>query len=78
MFKFDEVFFKIIDKLEVLAHSEKRHNAIEAGREMVRSMKSIETDDDWFPRYEIERICKTVDPYGVDDELNGLCGDLFS
>ena len=38
-FKFDEVFFKIIDKLEILAHSEKRDEALEAGREMVRIMK---------------------------------------
>ena len=77
-FKFDEVFFKIIDKLEILAHSEKRNNALEAGRDMVRIMKSIETDDDYFPLYEIELICKTVDPFGIDEELKRICGDLFS
>ena len=76
-FKFDEVFFKIIDKLEILAHSEKRDEALEAGREMVRIMKSIETDDDYFPLYDIERICKTVDPFGIDEELKRICGDLF-
>ena len=71
------MFFNIIDKLEVLAHSEKRHNAIEAGREMVRIMKRIETDDDNFLLYDIELICRTVDPFGIDEELNGLCEDLF-
>lgn len=76
-FKFDEVFFKIIDKLEILAHSEKRDEALEAGREMVRIMKSIETDDDYFPLYDIELICKTVDPFGIDEELKRICGDLF-
>ena len=75
--KFDEVFYKIIDKLEVLAHSEKRNDAIEAGREMVRIMKSIETDDDHFPLYDIELICRTVDPFGIDEELKRICGDLF-
>ena len=77
VFKFDEVFFKIIDKLEVLAHSEKRHNAIEAGREMVRVMKRIETDDDNFPLYDIELICRTVDPFGIDEELKRICGEFF-
>ena len=77
-FKFDQVFFKIIDKLEILAHSEKRDNALEAGRDMVRIMKSIETDDDYFPLYETELICKTVDPFGIDEELKRICGDLFS
>ena len=76
-FKFDEVFFKIIDKLEILAHSEKRDEALEAGREMVRIMKSIETDDDYFPLYNIELICKVVDPFGIDEELKRICGDLF-
>ena len=76
-FRFDEVFFKIIDKLEILAHSEKRDEALEAGREMVRIMKSIETDDDYFPLYNIELICKIVDPFGIDEELKRICGDLF-
>lgn len=75
--KFSEVFYKIIDKLEVLAHSEKRDKALEAGRDMVRIMKSIETDDDYFPIYEIERICRTVDPFGVDEELKRICGELY-
>lgn len=74
--KFSEVFYKIIDKLKVLAHSEKRDKALEAGRDMVRIMKSIETDDDYFPIYEIELICRTVDPFGVDEELKRICGEL--
>jgi hypothetical protein len=75
--KFSEVFYKIIDKLEVLAHSEKRDKALEAGRDMVRIMKSIETDDDYLPIYEIELICRTVDPFGVDEELKRICGELY-
>ena len=71
------MFYKIIDKLEVLAHSEKQEDSLEAGREMVRIMKRIETDDDYLPLYEIELICKTVDPFGIDEELKGLCEDFF-
>ena len=40
-------------------------------------MKSIETDDDQFPLYDIELICKTVDPFGIDEELGRICGDPF-
>ena len=40
-------------------------------------MKSIETDDDYFPLYNIELICKIVDPFGIDEELKRICGDLF-
>jgi hypothetical protein len=76
-FKFSEVFYNIIDKLEVLAHSEKRDKALEAGRDMVRIMKSIETDDDYFPLYNIQLICKIVDPFGIDEELKRICGDLY-
>lgn len=51
---FDDAFYKITDKLEVLIHSEKKNDAIAAGREMVRRMTHIETDDDYFPVYNIE------------------------
>ena len=76
-FKFGEVFYKIIDKLEVLARSEKQNEALEAGRDMVRVLKDIETDDDYFPLYNIQLICKIVDPFGIDEELKRICGDLF-
>lgn len=35
MMEFEEAFYKITDKLEVLANSEKRDDALAAGREMV-------------------------------------------
>lgn len=75
--KFDETFYQIIQKLEILAHSRKRDDALDAGREMVRIIKEIETDDDYFPLYNIEAIRKIVDPYGDDDEMQRLCEDLF-
>ena len=45
---------------------------------MVRIMKEFETDDDFFPKFEIELICRIVDPFGIDEELKGPCDDLFS
>lgn len=71
--KFDESFYKITHKLEILAHTKKRENALEAGREMVRIIKEIETDDDYFPLYNIEEIRRIVDPYGDDEEMERLC-----
>ena len=71
--KFDEAFYKITDKLEVLANSEKRADALAAGREMVRILTQIETDDDYFPIPDIQLVCKIVDPFGTDDELSELC-----
>ena len=75
--KFDEAFYKITDKLEVLAHSEKRDDALAAGREMVRILTQIETDDDHFPLPDIELICKIVDPFGTDEELEKLYRKYF-
>ena len=71
--KFDESFYKITHKLEILAHTKKRDDALEAGREMVRIIKEIETDDDYFPLYNIEEIRRIVDPYGDDEEMERLC-----
>ena len=62
----------IIDKLEVLSHSDKKEDALAAGRKMVQILAHIETDDDYFPRYNIEVICKTVDPLGIDEELKQI------
>ena len=75
--KFDEAFYKVIDKLEVLAHSEKRKDAIKAGKQMIRILQQIETDDDHFPLFDIALICRTVDPFGTDEELTEIMGSLF-
>ena len=69
---FDDAFYKITDKLEVLVQSEKKNDAIAAGREMVRRMAHVETDDDYFPVYNIELICRIIDPFGIDEELKEI------
>ena len=73
MMEFEEAFYKITDKLEVLANSEKHDDALAAGRDMVRILSQIETDDDYFPIPDIELVCKIVDPFGIDEELTELC-----
>lgn len=69
---FDEAFYKIIEKLEVFHNSDKKEDALAAGRKMVQILADTETDDDYFPRYNIEVICKTVDPFGIDEELKQI------
>lgn len=72
---FDEAFYKITDKLEVLSNSGKKEDALAAGRKMVQILAHTETDDDYFPRYNIEVICKIVDPFGIDEELKQIVQD---
>ena len=69
---FDEAFYKITDKLDVLMHSEKREDAIAAGHKMIQMLANIDTDDDYFPVYNIELICKIIDPFGTDKELEDI------
>ena len=75
--KFEEVFYKIADKLEVLSNSEKHDNAVAAGREMIRILTQVETDDDYFPIPDIQLVCKIVDPFGTDEEITELCRKYF-
>ena len=74
--KFDEAFYKVTDKLKVLAHSEKRDDAINAGKQMIRMLLSVETDDDYFPVYDIQLICKIIDPFGTDEEIAEILSAL--
>ena len=74
--KFDEAFNKVADKLEVLAHSEKRDDAIQTGKQMIRILLNIETDDDYFPVNNIQLICKIIDPFGTDEELADILSTL--
>ena len=66
---FDEAFGGIAERLEVFARSEKRDDAIEAGKNMIRALIQVETDDNYFPAPEIQLICSIIDPYDTDDEL---------
>ena len=75
--KFDEAFYKITDKLEVLAHSEKHEDAVKAAKNMIDLLKEMETDDDTFPAFDIDLICGIVDPYGTDEELVKIRSELF-
>ena len=72
--KFDEAFYKVTNKLKVLAHSEKRDDAIQAGKQMIRILLNVDTDDDYFPIDEIQLICKIIDPFGTDEELADILG----
>lgn len=68
---FDELFYKIVDKLEVIDRVAGRDKAQEMGKILAKRLKEVETDDDWFPYGDIQLICKTVDPFHTDDELWG-------
>ena len=69
VYAFDQAFDHIISKLEVLMEAGERDKALQTGKEIVRILQSIETDDDYFPYSDIEAVCKTVDPYRLDSEL---------
>lgn len=66
---FDELFYKILDKLQTLDDALERDNAQEIGRAIAKRLREVEHDDDWFPIGDIQMICRIVDPYGTDEEL---------
>ena len=66
---FDELFYKILDKLQVLDNALEREKAQECGRAIAKRLREVEHDDDWFPVGDIQMICRIVDPYGTDEEL---------
>ena len=74
---FREAFDKVLDKLKVLADAGKRKEALAAGREMVRILTEIETDDDSFPISDMELISDIVDPFGIDEKLRNLIWDYI-
>lgn len=39
------------------------------GRAIAKRLREVEHDDDWFPVGDIQMICRIVDPYGTDEEL---------
>lgn len=66
---FDELFFKILDKLKILDDALERVKAQQIGRAIAKRLREVEHDDDWFPEGNILMICEIVDPYGTDAEL---------
>ena len=62
---FDELFYKILDKLQVLDDALEREKAQEIGRAIAKRLREVEHDDDWFPVGDIQMICRIVDPYGT-------------
>lgn len=66
---FDELFYKIVDKLRVIDDALDREKAQTIGRAIAKRLREVEHDDDWFPVGNIQSICEVVDPYGTDEEL---------
>lgn len=53
---FEDVFYKINDKLHVIDQARNRDYAQEIGRELAKRLYVIETDDDYFPFNLIELV----------------------
>lgn len=66
---FDTAFERIASKLEVLMQAGDRDKAVEIGKEVIKVLENIETDDDWFPNSDIEAVCRIVDPHRINPEL---------
>ena len=58
-----EAVFGIIKKLEVMAHNYPPEMTIETGKAMIALLEAVETDDDFFPNYEIDMIGELIDLY---------------
>lgn len=69
--RFEDAFYKIHDKLKIIDEAMNRAYAQEIGKELVKRLHEIKSDDDYFPYNLIELVCKTVDPFGTDDKLWG-------
>lgn len=77
-FVFSDAFIPVIKKLELFYRFEPRETVLDTAKEMVRILKEVETDDDWFPQHEMEMICMTVDPFCTCDELWDMVqGDIL-
>lgn len=66
---FNQLYFKILDKLKILEDALERDKAQETGRAIAKRLREVEHDDDWFPEGNILMICEIVDPDGTDEEL---------
>ena len=59
-----DYIIRVIDKLEYMWEDVRREEAEETGKEMIRILQAVETDDDQFPEYEISLIENIIYPYG--------------
>ena len=59
--EFDDMFFPITDKLEILMKSSHRDEAIQTGQSMIELLVEIDTDDDFFPVYECDLIKQIIE-----------------
>ena len=59
-----DYIIRVIDKLEYMWEDGRREEAEETGKEMIRILQAVETDDDQFPEYEISLIENIIYPYG--------------
>ena len=66
---FDRMFFETAKKLQVVSDAGDGDYARRIAVELLRQLKKLETDDDQFPWYEAECICRAVDPYGTDEDI---------
>ena len=66
---FDDAFFKIYGELELLVKAGKSDLSYETAMSLCKTLSEVETDDDMFPVYEIEELCKLVDPDMKHPEL---------
>ena len=66
---FDELFFPIHNKVKMLVDEGENDLAFEVVESLANMLAKVETDDDMFPTYEIELLCKLVDPEHEHSEL---------
>ena len=52
--------FSLIDKLKYWYKNGSREDAASCGEEMIQVLQKVETDDDWFPEYEIGLVKKLI------------------
>lgn len=60
---FDILFYKLIDKLKFYYLNDPRGLGKLVGMKMIQMLENIDTDDDMFPRYEIDLIRNTISAY---------------
>ncbi len=59
---FDTLFGSIYDKLELMfGYSDFIDEAIRTAKDIIERFENLETDDDYFPNYWIERLSKLIE-----------------
>ena len=57
---FEEYFWKLLDELEAVKESMDPQEFQEICQAYIDRLENIETDDDWFPTYDIELVQKLM------------------